>query len=44
MLHPEPHLTVLLNAGGAQANDEKIDYIVYSQQLESRIAQMIGAH
>lgn len=35
LLHPEPHMAVLLKLGGFNETDEKVDYVVYSQQLES---------
>jgi len=35
LLHPEPHMPVLLKLGGYNETDEKVDYVVYSQQLES---------
>ena len=31
MLHPETHLKILLEAGGMDETDEKIDYVIYSQ-------------
>jgi Ca2+-binding EF-hand superfamily protein len=30
MLHPEPHMEMLLEAGGARLQDERIDYVVFS--------------
>ncbi len=30
LLHPEPHISILLSAGGAKEGDEKIDYVVYT--------------
>jgi Ca2+-binding EF-hand superfamily protein len=37
MLHPEPHLPILMAAGGASPDDERVDYVVYTQALESAI-------
>ena len=44
MLHPEPHIPVLLKIGGATESDDKIDYVVFSQQLLSQVAKQAGMH
>ena len=30
ILHPEPHLKVLMEAGGIKETDDKFDYVIYS--------------
>lgn len=42
LLHPEPHLNMLIEAGGAHQTDERIDYVTYVQVLEGKIAKQIG--
>ena len=42
LLHPEPHIPMLLEAGGAHATSERLDYVTFSQLLESKIAKQIG--
>ena len=42
ILHPEPHVKLLLEAGGARETDEKIDYVVYSQNLQGHIEKILG--
>jgi Ca2+-binding EF-hand superfamily protein len=42
MLHPEPHIPMLLEAGGAHSTSERIDYVTYCQLLEGKIAKQIG--
>ncbi len=42
MLHPEPHIAMLLEAGGAHSTSERIDYVTYCQLLEGKIAKQIG--
>ncbi len=42
LLHPEPHIAMLIEAGGARQTDERIDYVTYVQVLEGKIAKQIG--
>lgn len=42
MLRPESHIAMILAAGGASENDERVDYVVFTQQLESQIVKQIG--
>jgi len=30
ILHPEPHMKILLEAGGIRENEDKLDYVLYS--------------
>lgn len=42
ILHPEPHMSVLIKAGGARETDERIDYVIYSQNLQAKIEKILG--
>jgi hypothetical protein len=42
LLHPEPHLTTILQAGNARETDERIDYTVFSQKLEEKITKSLA--
>lgn len=44
MLRPEAHMPMILVAGGASENDERVDYVVFTQQLESQIVKQIGSN
>lgn len=37
VLHPEPYLTSLIRAGGANETDETIDFVIYSEKLLKHI-------
>lgn len=37
MHHPEQHLEMLLEAGGARESDERIDYVSFAQLIEKQI-------
>lgn len=30
ILHPEPHMKALMEAGGVRESDEKVDYVIYA--------------
>jgi Ca2+-binding EF-hand superfamily protein len=42
ILHPEPHLPTLIKAGGARETDDRIDYVIYSQNLHKSIEKALG--
>lgn len=41
ILHPEPHLSTLIKAGGFHENDETIDYVIYSDNLQKHIETVL---
>ena len=44
ILHPEPHMKTLLEAGGVREGNEdgKIDYVRYAENLQGRIEKELG--
>lgn len=42
ILHPEPHLPLLKEAGGLRDIDDKFDYVLYSQNLMLKIEKTLG--
>jgi hypothetical protein len=41
IMHPERHMAEILHAGGASEKDEKIDYVLFSQNLLNYAEQVV---